>query len=1060
MIKITTFFLAILLTTSIFSQDYKQLKEDREKFRLSEKEKFKSHDLISKYPITPNQQNIDITSYVLNLSIYPNNHMLEGSVVVSGKSLIDALDHVEIDLYEHMTVDSVLQNGNSISYNHSSGIINIPLSTSINRDELFTVEIFYFGNPANSPYGAFGWDKHGSPQVDIIWTLSEPFGAPSWWPCKVDPSDKADSVFLNITVPEQLVAASNGLLIDIENHGDGFETYSWKTLYPTSPYLISLAISNYEVLEYEYIGLDGVTTMPMTHYIYPELMANAEIDMPITTEMISVFARLFGEYPFINEKYGNALFPWGGGMEHQTLTSYGAGLVRGNNQYDWLNAHEVAHMWFGDNIALKTWAHVWLKEGLASYSEALWAESQGGTVAYNGYMDSQDDGAFQGSLFIADSTNADALFSNTVYDKASWVMHMLRGVLGDELFFESLKSYATDSRFYHKSSNTQDFQNVFESVTGQDLGWFIDEWVYRAGRPNYIFNWETTDVAPFITTLEIIQDNPEPYKMPIQIRLTNGTFDSTFTIWDSLSVQEFSFETGFTPNIVEIDPENWILKNLTEGELHTMGGFVIDAETSQPISNALVTWEGPMDEFSGFALNADTTSTSENGFFQFYRPNGIFQLTASKEGYLFSPYLLYNHSEENTTLELKISQPEISVNLDSLLLTIEGGEIIDTTILISNVGSGEMFAQIIEGNHTSLSKVMPFSSPVIPKSLSKNLVSGNIYKSSSPKEITDEDWKLLYIDEEENPNNIFDLENIYYKKDRRNNVIKITTHQNPTAFELLRVNVFLETDSDPTNGFPGRDFNADYLVAVGNFGQGYMAVLLLWNPSISDFDFIAMSEIFEANVLERSLTFSFSQTLIGNPSVLKMKVQSFEVNNLHATQDFAPANNLGFLSTETLDIQWINADPNFVLTDGGGEMAVNLNITTDGISSGMHETALMIYSTSVDGMAPYYLPIKLDYLTDIDKVDSQIPKEYSLHQNYPNPFNPSTTIKFGLPEASQVKLTIYNLLGQVVAVPINKEMISGYHQVNFDASSLSSGIYLYKINTENYNNTKKMILLR
>jgi aminopeptidase N len=342
----------------------------------------------------------------------------------------------------------------------------------------------------------------------MIWTLSQPYGAPAWWPCKDIPDDKADSVFLNITVSNNLVVASNGLLMGITPQSGSRHTYHWEHHYPISTYLVSLAITDYAEFSNWYVSASG-DSMELTYYVYPEQLAEAQEDFSVTPDMVAAFAVLFGEYPFINEKYGMASFPWGGAMEHQTMTSYGAGLITGTHQFDWLNAHELAHMWFGDCITMKYWSHIWMNEGFASYAEALWAESRGGWPAYHNYLLSQDPGFFQGSLWVEDSLNVGALFSGTVYDKGSWTLHMLRGVLGDAVFFDALHTYATDPDFYYGNARTEDFQAVCEAVSGTNLDWFFQEWVYRAGRPNYIYSWEASGGgASYRHTLQNAPANP------------------------------------------------------------------------------------------------------------------------------------------------------------------------------------------------------------------------------------------------------------------------------------------------------------------------------------------------------------------------------------------------------------------------------------------------------------------------------------------------------------------------------------------------------------------------
>ncbi len=526
----------------------------------------KSADL--KKTVTPNQKLFDVTYYHLQLNLDPALHTLRGAVTMAALVTGSQIDYVEMDLFPHMAVDSVLQNNARVAFSHTNALIRVNLQQPLSENSSFILTVFYHGDPEQGPYGAFNWGVHGLLSVPVIWTLSEPYGAPSWWPCKDDPADKADSVRLDITVPSGLIVASNGLLADVTGGEEDEISYSWITRYPISTYLVSLAISDYVQFEDKYVVDDR--QMPLTYFVYPELYAAALEDFAVTKDMMIFFASVFGEYPFAEEKYGMAVFPWGGAMEHQTLTSYGAPLVRGDHRFDYINAHELAHQWFGDLITMRFWSHIWLNEGFASYAEALWFEHLGGNDAYQYYMQLQYRDHFAGSLFVVDSTDASALFSRTVYNKGSWVLHMLRGVLGDPVFFECIRAYSENPDLRYGNADTEDFQYICERNAGYDLAWFFDQWVYREGRPNYSWSWNVDGEGPYETHVSILQNTPIPFKMPVQIKLTGVNLDKTFTVWDSLHLQSFTFLTDEQPTALIFDPDNWILKhtrNLPEDQI-------------------------------------------------------------------------------------------------------------------------------------------------------------------------------------------------------------------------------------------------------------------------------------------------------------------------------------------------------------------------------------------------------------------------------------------------------------------------------------------------------------
>ena len=538
-------------------------------------------NLFAYSPPTTNQMQFDVISYELNLNLYPDLHRLSGSVSVTGTSLISGLDRVEINLESSMLVDSVRYRNNITPFSHRENMITINISPQTAVGDTFTVAIYYQGNPEQSIQQSFAWDRHGPTQEPLIWTLSEPYGSPAWWPCKDDPADKADNVRINVNVPAELYVASNGVLEKISYPVPGRTEYHWVTRYPISTYLVSLAICDYVRFSdwYRYSETDS---MEIQFYVFPEHEAAAKRDLAVTADMVRFYSSVFGEYPFLKEKYGMAIFGWGGAMEHQTITSYSSGLITGDNHYDFINAHELAHQWFGDLITMRFWSHIWLNEGFASYAEALWFEHLYGTNYYHEYMADMWSENFRGSLFITDSLNSNSLFSRTVYDKGAWVLHMLRGVLGDSLFFKAISAYANNINLIYGNAVTEDFRDICESVSGLELDWFFDQWVYREGRPQYNFRWHSSPFPPFHTDIVVEQSNTPPYKMPIQIGLSNNEQDTVITVWNSLASQYYTLQTNFLPTRVALDPDNWILKRVTMLNPHD---FIVSRTYPNPFNS-------------------------------------------------------------------------------------------------------------------------------------------------------------------------------------------------------------------------------------------------------------------------------------------------------------------------------------------------------------------------------------------------------------------------------------------------------------------------------------------
>ena len=283
--------------------------------------------------------------------------------------------------------------------------------------------------------------------------------------------------------------------------------------------------------------------------------------------MLTYFHEVFGPYPFITEKYGIAQFPLGGGMEHQTVTSQGSFS-------EWLTVHELAHMWWGDKITNARWGDIWLNEGFASYAEALYAEHMYGEDYFRGYMQFMDrDYAYP--IFVEDTTDRRRLFNITVYDKAAWFLHMLRGVVGDPTFFDILLEYSDDPRFAYGNATTAGFQDVCETVADQDLDWLFEPWIYHAGRPRYQVGWSSTESAGgHEITLQIHQTQvpiETLFPMPIDITVYTDMGDTVITIFNDLAEQHFTFMVDDRPVNIVLDEEGWILKQIVT---NTAGGLI------------------------------------------------------------------------------------------------------------------------------------------------------------------------------------------------------------------------------------------------------------------------------------------------------------------------------------------------------------------------------------------------------------------------------------------------------------------------------------------------------
>ncbi|MCW8805071.1 MAG: M1 family aminopeptidase [Ignavibacteriaceae bacterium] len=525
-----------------------------------ERERYSKQIQLSKV-MYPGDSKIDVTYYGLDLSITANPNYLTGNVIIGVKADTTSLNTCFLDLRNFLIIDSLLLNGTAAVYDHSNNKINITLDHTYSQGEAFTLRVYYHGVPGSSGFGGFLFGTHsGTP---VISTLSESYSGPYWWPQKDTPADKADSSEVWITVDNNLTPVSNGLLEGIVDNGNGTHTYHWKERYAIAAYLISLAISNYTQYD-TYYNYSPTDSMIITHFFYPNHFASYKQYADATAGMIEVFSNSFGQYPFIEERYGHAEFTWGGSMEHQTCTSmgfWGTGVV----------SHELAHQWYGDMITCKDWHHIWLNEGFATYAEAVYLEAINGQSAYNSQIQSEMNSARSavGTIWVQDITNEGQIFNGArSYAKGACVLHMLRGIVGDSTIFDILRAYSDDPDLKYNAATTEDFQAVAESVSGQDLDYFFQEWIYGENEPTYTIGWDKSLVSGdlYDVTLNIYQSvnsNPSYFTMPVQVKLNTSLGDTIVTLFNNAQTQNFQFQVIGNPQSIVFDPGNWILKNNT-----------------------------------------------------------------------------------------------------------------------------------------------------------------------------------------------------------------------------------------------------------------------------------------------------------------------------------------------------------------------------------------------------------------------------------------------------------------------------------------------------------------
>lgn len=513
------------------------------------------------------QSEFDSRYVKIDIEVQISTETIQATVQTQFQSLVDGLTEITLDFDDALTVDSVF--ANATSYTLIGETLTVTLDQAYNTGETFSVATTYHGQPrVVGGLKGFRFESHQG--IPVVATLCTPYLAHMWWPCVDGPADKLDSVHLWITIPDTsyagfpLYAASNGKLMNVTYPRQGWVTYEWHENYPVVPYYVSLAITNYHI--YSHFYSYDTDSMEVPYYVFPEHYGQSQGTFAETVDMITYFASLFGEYPFITEKYSMAEIGFYGAIEKQTKTIMG-GVSSG---WYMVVVHELAHMWFADGISPTSWHHCWVNEGFATYLEALWWGDKYGTTAYHNYMDDLKywDG---GTIYLEDISNPFQIFLTICYDKGAWVLHMLRHVVGDSLFFDIMHDYATDPQYMYGNASTEDFQQVCETASGMDLSDFFDQWIYDEYYPMYDWWWSySAQKGRYQVLIGIRQTQRNNgwrpiFSMPIDLVFHLPSGDTTVVVQNNDTLQMYQFQFDEIPTAVDFDPEEWILRYAEEG---------------------------------------------------------------------------------------------------------------------------------------------------------------------------------------------------------------------------------------------------------------------------------------------------------------------------------------------------------------------------------------------------------------------------------------------------------------------------------------------------------------
>lgn len=525
--------------------------------------------------INPHTLNYNVVHHKIFVNVDPAENFIDG-VVTTKYIAKQNMNTITFDLSNELTVTGVEQRGNQLSFtqNNNDELV-ITLAENLNTGVLDSLSITYSGIPSGSGFGSFIVEEHnGTP---VMWTLSEPFGARDWWPCKQDLNDKIDEgVDFYITAPNQYTAVANGMQQSLVDMGGSKERTHFRHTYPIPAYLVAFAVTNYVVYNQQGgLGTAESPFFPIINYSYPEDASDIQNSVSVTPAIINFYEAKFGAYPFRNEKYGHCQFGWGGGMEHTTVSFMTSG---GNGYSRSLIAHEMGHQWFGDKVTCGSWRDIWLNEGFATYLAALVIEEFDGAeefAAEKGAMNEFITSSPGGAVYLTESeaNSVNRIFSSRLsYNKGAMVLHMLRFKLGDTAFFQALNNYLSDPDHAYGYALTPDLQAHLEAASGVDLDEFFNDWVYKQGYPMYdIAAHNTTPGHASITVNQMQSHNSVSFfEMPVPIRLYGaGGQQHDIILQNTTDGQVFNIDVPFVVTDIAFNVDNDIISANSQAVLST-----------------------------------------------------------------------------------------------------------------------------------------------------------------------------------------------------------------------------------------------------------------------------------------------------------------------------------------------------------------------------------------------------------------------------------------------------------------------------------------------------------
>jgi aminopeptidase N len=511
------------------------------------------------------EDDYDVKYLRFNIQVSDTSVYVAGNVATTAQVTAPTMAAYVFELDSTLSIDSATVNSINRTVTRSGSLCTISLPAAFTSGALFTAQIYYHGLPPGGGGGFFNGITHSvsSAGTHMVFTVSDPYVAKNWWPCKQSIPDKIDSVDMFVTVPRGVADGSCGVLVNVDTSTTaGFWTYHWKTNYKIDYYLISIAVAKYAQYK-SYWHFTGSSDSVLIHNFFIDTTTfnpayKARFDS--LGMIMDYYSGLFGRYPFWKEKYGVCYTSLPGGMEHQTMTTIG-------NPSTSVIAHELCHQWFGDNVTYKTWGDMWLSEGFATFSEQLFLAHFWSAAAGKAQRQAYQSLALSrpcGKLYVDDTTTSDSLFDGaTVYAKGAAVVRMLQyAAPSDSIFFSVLRQFQANYAYGHAA--TADLKTLAESQYGYNLDTFFNQWIYGRGYPSYKISWNQQGSTVYV---KLIQSTSCPsatrhFSNYVQLQLHGTTADTVVKVYNASDTQVYVFNWAPAMSSVQLNPDIWTLCRL------------------------------------------------------------------------------------------------------------------------------------------------------------------------------------------------------------------------------------------------------------------------------------------------------------------------------------------------------------------------------------------------------------------------------------------------------------------------------------------------------------------